>query len=244
MPASELLPAGPPVAISLLGHFDVRRGGEAVTLPAGRPASLVKLLAVRGGRLSADAAIEALWPGVEPTSGRKRLRNVLNRLREAVGELVVRDGDSLSLGSAEVDVSLFEENALAALAEPHAPGAADRARAALELYSGDALLDDLYEDWAVEPRERLRARALSLLDLLAARAEADGEIDEALRLLERAIEADRVDESRYLHAAQLLVRQGRRGRALDVLRAGAAALRELDLQPSEQHRALVRAARA
>lgn len=44
--------------------------------------------------------------------------------------------------------------------------------------------------------ERLRARALALLDLLTDRAEAEGELDEAVRLLERAIETD--DESRYV----------------------------------------------
>jgi DNA-binding SARP family transcriptional activator len=243
--AGDLLAVGPPVTVLVLGGFEVRRGGENVVPPAGRPVSLVKLLALNGGRLSPDAVIEALWPGVDAPSGRKRLRNVLNRLREAVGELVVRRGDSLSLApGAEVDAELFERGATAALAASEPAEAAGRARAALALYTGDALPDDRYEDWAAGPRERLRARALALLDLLADRAEADGELDEALRLLGRAIELDRIDESRYLRSARLLLHQGKRGRALDVLRSGAGALRELGLEPSAEHRSLVRAARA
>jgi DNA-binding SARP family transcriptional activator len=213
-------------------------------VPPGRPTSLVKLLAARGGRIGAAGAIESLWPEVEEASGRKRLRNVLNRLRDAVGDLVVRDGDALKLrDGTEADAVVFERGASAALAEPDAAFAPDRARAALAVYLGEALPDDRYEDWAAEPRERLRARSLDLLDLLVRHAEREGEIDEALRLLERAIETDRLDESRYLHAARLLLRQGRRGRALDVLRASATALRELDLEPSDEHRSLVRAAR-
>jgi DNA-binding SARP family transcriptional activator/ATP/maltotriose-dependent transcriptional regulator MalT len=238
------LPPGPPATITVLGGFDVRRAGEALALPPGRPTLLVKLLAVRGGRLTSDEAIEALWPGVEPTSGRKRLRNTLHRLREAAGELVVRSGEALSLADGtDVDCVLFERASREATGDPRARTAPERARAALGLYAGEALPDDRFADWAVEPRERLQTSALALLDLLVADAEREGAIDEALRLLDRAIEADRLDESRYLHAARLLLRQGRRGRALDVLRASAAALRELDLQPSAEHAALVRSTR-
>ncbi len=239
----DRMPTAAPMSIAVLGGFAVRRGEARLVLPAGRPTALVKLLTLRGGRLPTEEVIETLWPGVDPPSGRKRLRNVLNRLRVAMGEIVVRDGDLLALAGVEVDARLFEQKALAALAEPLAPGAGDGARAALALYQGDALPDDPYEDWAAEPRERLRARALSLLDLLAARAEEDGQIDEALRLLDRGLALDRLDETRYVRSAGLLLRQGRRGRALEVLRAGAASVRELGLEPSEQHRALVRAAR-
>jgi DNA-binding SARP family transcriptional activator len=243
--AAEHLPGALAADIVVLGGFHVRRGGRPVELAPGLPTALVKLLAVHRGRRPADEAIEALWPGVDEPSGRKRLRNVLNRLRDTAGELVVRDGETLALApGAEVDAAQFERAALAALAEPSSPAADDRGRAALVLYTGEALPDDRYEDWAAEPRERMRSLALSLLDLLADRAERSGELDEALRLLDRAIEVDRLDESRYVRTARLLLRQGKRGRALDALRAAAAALRELGLEPSDEHRALVRSTRA
>jgi DNA-binding SARP family transcriptional activator len=240
----DVLAPGAPANIAVLGGFVVRRAEESPTLPAGRPTALVKVLALRAGRMTADEAIEVLWGEVAPASGRKRLRNVLNRLRASVGDLVVRDADVLALpAGTEIDAVLFERAALGALADPAAATAPDRARSALALYAGEVLPDDRYEDWAVEPRERLRARALSLLDLLADRAEAEGDLDEALRLLGRGIELDRLDESRYVRSARLLLHQGRRSRALDVLRAGARGLHELGLEPSEEHRALVRRAR-
>lgn len=250
--AAALLPllddvarSGPPATVTLLGGFDVHRAGVRPTLPPGRPEALVKLVALRGGRIASEEAIELLWTGVEPDSGRKRLRNVLNRLRDRAGELVTRDGDALCLpAGTQIDVVVFEQTAMAAVAEPDTGAAVEHGRVALALYAGEVLPDDRYADWAAEPRERLRSRALAVLDLLAAHAEGKGSIDEALRLLERGIELDRLDESRYLRTAVLLLRQGKRGRAIDVLRAAAVAVRELGLEPSPEHRELVRAARA
>ena len=136
---------------------------------------------------------------------------------------------------------MFDRETTRVLDAAEAPAGA--ARAALARYGGELLPDDRYEPWAAEPRERLARRYLAVLDRLVDEAEDAGEVDEALRLLERAIAADRLDESRYLRSARLLLAQGRRGRALDVLRTAAAALRELDLQPSVEHRDLVRSAR-
>lgn len=235
-------PSSLPVSVRALGGFEVLRGGAAVDFPPGRATQLVKLIAASGGRLGAEAAIEALWPETDPTGGRGRLRVVLTRLRKTAGELIVRDGDALAFGGgAEIDARAFELEARRALA-----GGVDAvalARSALARYAGTLLLDDRYEPWASEPRERLARCQLALLDLLAADAGSRGETDEAVRLLEQAIEADRYDERRYLAAARLLLSQGRRGRALDLLRSAAAALRELELETSAEHRALARAAR-
>ena len=231
------------VRVRALGGLVVERAGTALDLPPGRPTAVVGILAASGGRITSDQAIEALWPGVDPASGRKRLRNVLNRLRETAGEIVVRDGASLALAAqVELDAVLFEQAAERALGDS-GPEAEGRARAALARYSGDLLPDSRYEDWAAAPRERLRFLALKLVDRLAAAAEQEGELDDALAFLERGIELDGLDEARFLRAARVLLAQGRRGRALDVLRRSAGALRSLGLEPSAEHRALVRAAR-
>jgi DNA-binding SARP family transcriptional activator len=145
---------------------------------------------------------------------------------------------------AEIDAARFEADALAALSEPSGAAAEGRARAALARYTGPLLPEARYDEWAAEPRERLERRFLALLDHLAARAQARGDADEAIRLLERAIAVDRLDEGRYLEAARLLLAQNRRGRALATLRSAAGALRELGLEPSPAHRELVRSARA
>ncbi len=219
--------------IRALGIFALTRGGAEVSLPPGRPDLVVKFLVAHGGRALTEEVIESLWPEVEPTSGRKRLRNALSRLRAAAGELVVRDGESLML-AAEVDVDavVFEQAARRALASQDADERAAAARAAVGGYGGDLLPDEAYETWAAAPRERLRGRLLGMFDLLIADAESRGDLDEAVRILERASEADPLDDARLVRLASVLLAQGRRAAAESALRRAEAVLADLALDPS------------
>jgi DNA-binding SARP family transcriptional activator len=106
------------------------------------------------------------------------------------------------------------------------------ARAAIASYRGDLLPDDPYEPWAAGHRERLRRRALQLLDLCAEDAAARHDLDEACRFLERAIELAPYEEDRYLHVAEHLLVQGRRGSAILTLDRARAALAEIGLAAS------------
>jgi DNA-binding SARP family transcriptional activator len=234
--AAALLGHGGKVSVVLLGGFEVRRGAQRLLPPPGRPVKAIKAVAAAGGRMHAEELIEALWPGAEPGQGRNRLKNLLSRLRAAVGDVLARDADSIVLApGAESDAAAFENEAgraLAALAAGDRLHAATLARSAVDRYRGDLLPGDHYEPWAAGPRERLRLRHLELLDLLAAQAEASGEADEAARLIQRAIDSEPYDEERYLTLAVLLAGQGRAGSARSVLRRARAALRELDITPS------------
>ena len=218
-------------AIALMGEFRVTERGQRVEVPAGRPTTLVKLLALAGGTLNGHEAMEALWPGVEEGTGRQRLRNLLNRLRTSCGDLVGRDGEALSLGPNEVDAEAFEraaERAVEATGEAR-PGLA---RSALARYTGELLPTDRYEAWATAPRERLRRRYLELLDLLVDDAVDRGDVDEAIRLLDRAQEAEPLDEDRHLRAAELLLFQGRRGSALALVERAEELRNQLGLEES------------
>lgn len=236
--AAALAGARSPLTARVLGGFEVREGGRPVPLPPGKPGQLVKLLCVSGGRLPLDAAIEELWPEVDPATGRRRLRNVLARVR-AVAELVERRGELLALADVEVDADLFETDARRVL------DAGERAHLARALarYRGPLLPDDRYESWASAPRERLERLFLRLADVAAEAAAARGDVDEAVRLLERALELEPFDEARYLRAARLLLEQGRRGPALALLGRATRALGELGIPISPQHEELAAAIR-
>lgn len=201
------------LSVRLLGGFEASADGRALELPGGRAAALVKLAALADGPLPADRAIETLWPGVDPDTGRRRLRNLLGRVRAACGELVVRDGGGLALARGVTDdARLFEAAAAAALAASPLERAG-LARTALARYAGELLPCDVYEPWSAGARERLRRRYLDLLDVVIEDAVERGDVDEAVRLLDRAIEAEPLDEGRYLRCAELLLLQGRRGGA-------------------------------
>jgi len=223
-----------PVAVSVLGRFELTSGGRAIALPPSQAEQLIKLIAVSGGRIQAEQAIEALWPEAGRDAGRNRLRTVLSRLRDSAGDIVRREGDLLALDAGvRLDVTEFhraarEAKALAA-ADPAAAVAV--ARSAIARYRGPLLPHDPYADWAEEPRETTRSTMLDLLDLCASVALDRGDLDEARRMVQRTIELAPYDDDRWLAVASILRDQGRRGAALSVLRRARAALAQLGLDP-------------
>jgi LuxR family transcriptional regulator, maltose regulon positive regulatory protein len=223
-----------PVTVSLLGGFGLTRGGQLLDVPAGRGRQLVKLVAAAGGRLTAEAAMEALWPEADPDAGANRLRTVLNRLKDAAGEVVVREDRQLCLGpDVHTDVQAFTDDARRALllAAGGSREAVSAARAALARYGGDLLPGDPYEPWVELPRQRLRNQALALLDLCADWAARAGDLDEAVRCLDRAIELAPDEEERYLSAARHLLTQGRRGAARRMVQRARSVVDNLGVQP-------------
>lgn len=223
-----------PVALRLLGGFAVTRGGRPVDVPPGQGRQLVKLVATAGGRLTADAAMEALWPEADPDASANRLRTVLNRLKDAAGDVVLRDDRQLRLGpDVHTDVQAFSDDARRAmlLAAGGSREAVSAARAALARYGGDLLPGDPYEPWAELPRQRLRNQALSLLDLCAEWAARAEDLDEAVRCLERAIDLAPDEEERYLTAARHLLTQGRRGAARRMVARARVVVEDLGVQP-------------
>ena len=223
-----------PVTVRLLGGFALTRGGQPVEVPPGRGRQLIKLVAASGGRLTADAAMEALWPEADPDASANRLRTVLNRLKDAAGDVVLRDDRQLRLGpDVHTDVQAFTDDARRAtlLAASGSREAVSAARAALARYGGDLLPTDPYESWAELPRQRLRGQALALLDLCADWAARAEDLDEAVRCLERAIDLAPEEEERYLIAARHLLTQGRRGAARRMVARARSVVEDLGVRP-------------
>ena len=223
-----------PTMIGILGRFRVTRAGLPIEIAPGQGRQLLKLVAVAGGSVTADETIEYLWPDVDPLVGANRLRTVLNRLRDAAPELIVRDDASLRLvAHVHTDASRFEHYAGRAqsLAAVRSPEALPVARTALAIYRGDVLPDDRYEPWTTAARERLRRHAVSLLDICADEAAAVGDRDEAVRCLQRACDLEPLQEERYLAVARHLLSQGRRGAARAEVERARAVITELDVSP-------------
>jgi DNA-binding SARP family transcriptional activator len=231
--------AGSDLQVVLLGRFAVERGGQDVSPPPGRPATLVKLLALRG-TVTLDEAVEALWEDADEEVGRARLRNVLNRVRTASGDVIVRREEALLLApGVSVDATRFEEEAAAALRAP-ASARVGLARAALARATGELLPADRYADWASAPRERITRRHLALLDQVADDAIARGDLDEAGRLLDEAIALDPLEEERHVRLGRALLRQGRTAAARRVADRAVALCAELDVAPGDELARLLR----
>jgi hypothetical protein len=147
------------VRILLLGGFEVTVDGRPVAADAWRlrkARTLVKLLVLaRGHRLHRDALVEVLWPDRDEASATNNLHQALYVARRALagaseGLCRLRDGVVLlSEGTMPwLDTDAFE----AACQRAHQTRDAPDYRVAAELYRGDLLPEDRFEDWAEGPR--------------------------------------------------------------------------------------------
>jgi len=141
--------------ILLGGDFGVDGPNGPLDRPVGHSATILKVLVLNRGRITLDQAIDVLWPEVAPNVGRRRLRNVLGRLRQTHGELVLRVDESLELaaevGSDYADAAHAVDLALQPTSDRR------MVEAALRLLDEPLLPDDRYEDWAEHARQQREA---------------------------------------------------------------------------------------
>ena len=212
------------------GTIVVLDGSTPLSVPAGNPQRLVGVIVAAGGSVTIDQASEALWGDDDIERSRTRLRNVLLRLRRAVGDLVVRTGSGLRLSpSATCDLNDFRRRAQDALATARADPelAGELARVALGDSDDPVFVDFEYDDWAVAARRQIDQQRISLLDLLSVQAEDAGDLAAAQALAERALVLDRYTDSRYVRLAELLTMQERVAAAVAVLEEAASVAREV-----------------
>jgi predicted ATPase len=143
------------VRVRLLGGFAAVVGGSEVPDGAWRlrkAKELVKLLALADGhRLHREQAMEALWPGRDPSSAANNLHQAVHAARRAIGGKAILVHDEMVQLDSAVDVDEFELAAADALRA----GTADAYERALGLYCGELLPENRYDDWASTERERL-----------------------------------------------------------------------------------------
>ena len=143
--------------VRLLGQFELSDGRQRLhRLPSRAATALLARLALWPQRAHArEELIEHLWPGVDLSVGRNRLRQTLSSLKSILEppgrspSLPVLIADRISVRTADAglacDAALFERHVRA--------GRPDAARA---LYRGE-LLPGFYDDWIDEERMRLAA---------------------------------------------------------------------------------------
>ena len=163
--------------VKLLGGFSVSVGHRAIWQDGWRSkkaASLVKLLVLTPGHhLHREQAMELLWPGSGKKAASNNLRQVLYGARRILDPAPSSHKSYLGLtdeqlvlcpdGQLWVDVDAFEE----AAATARRSGEPTAYRVAVELYSGELLPEDRYEEWAENRRAELRHLYLALLIELA-----------------------------------------------------------------------------
>ena len=229
----------------MLGGFSVVVDGASIPDASWRlrkSRTVLKVLALSSGRALHPERIESLlWPDRDPVAAGNNLRQAVYHARRALtgagadgAEVLASRGDLLTLSpDVEVDADLFE----AAATRAERTGMPEDIEAALDIYGGELLPEDAYEDWCAEPRRVLAERQVQLLLELAATREPAGATDP----LHRAILADPLNEEAHRALMRAYASSGRRTQALaqyEVLRQTLE--RELAADPEEETRALYR----
>lgn len=210
--------------VRMLGGFTVMVHGRIVPPNAWRQrraAAIVKLLALQPGhRLHREQLMDHLWPDLAMPDQANNLRQMLHHARRHLegagmerGTALRRDGESIVLTPPHgiwVDVPAFER-AVDAAWRSLSPASAE---AALALYAGDLLPDEVYEEWAENRRIGLRASYLALLTRLGQLYVERGQLAEAIGTFQRLIVNEPDRESAYVALMQLHATLGQREIAL------------------------------
>src|ERR687898_1754 len=239
------------VRVWLLGGFRVSVGTRTVEEGDWRlrkAASLVKLLALAPGHhLHREQAMDLLWPDYGRRAGANNLSQALHAARRALGpddtqaaasSYLASQGEQLVLcqgGGLWLDVEAFEE-AAATARRSREPAAY---RAALNLYAGELLPRDPYEEWAEVPREGLRQLFVALLVELASLHEERGEYGPGIEALRRVVAKEPTQEEAHMGLMRLYALGGRQAEALaQYTRLEESLSRELGAEPQASSRSL------
>lgn len=222
--------SAPSVEIRLLGRFEVLVNGSPRVLPAGQASELVKRLAIARGPLADEQILDALWPDADLATARRRLRNLLNRVRESAGEVIVRRDAALALPAlTRIDAYQLLDAIEGARRDGRDLRAMERA---IAIAAGPLLPDDRYADWAVALREQCTAAVVGALHNLADASTMAGDPERALLFALRAVELQPFDDALYVLAARAAVAGNQRGLAASLVERGRHMLADLGVPVS------------
>ncbi|HEX8183144.1 MAG TPA: BTAD domain-containing putative transcriptional regulator [Blastocatellia bacterium] len=233
--------------IHALGSFQIKIDGEPVAenrWPRRKPQLLVKLLALQPRhQIHREQLLELLWPELDQTSATNNLHKTIYMARRALepdlksgaaSHFIFTQGQQVMLRAPLklwIDVEEFERRA----AEAIKTNDIEAARAALSLYEGDLLGEDLYEDWAAAKREQLRGLHRDLLAWLARLYESRKQLAQSIECMKELLSHDATDEEAHRDLMRLYAITGSRHQAQRQYQLCSEAMRrELDAEPEQE----------
>ncbi|MBI3661211.1 tetratricopeptide repeat protein [Candidatus Acetothermia bacterium] len=205
------------ITLKFLGRFEVCRDGHPIDhWPRQKTQALLELLASERGRcFTPDQLIEMLFLELDPTKAINNVQKRVSELRRMLEPDLTKGTQSQFVLQTKsrmqgyyfsktvlcsVDIEEFQQHLDAAQLAEQAEcwmKAIESYQRAIELYQGDFLSDDLYEEWTITPRERWCEKYLLALAHLAECHAHLGQLPQAIRCCERVLERDPLNESIY-----------------------------------------------
>jgi predicted ATPase/DNA-binding SARP family transcriptional activator len=233
-----------PLDVRLLGEFQVRVGETLADVGGSKRRGLLAMLALEGGRVvDLDTLVGGLWGEALPAAPRNAIHHHVARLRAAVGEDAIRStADGYALEAAAVDALRFDEllaHTRSALRDGDLRSAADAARAALDLWRGEALQGLPGTEWFEARGRRLRNSHVDALEERFDVALALGEHLELVPALRAALAEHPFRERLWGQLMLALYRSGRQADALETFQEARRVLAdELGVEPGPDLRRL------
>jgi len=247
--------------IYCFGPFEVYyRGIRVPQRRCGKVAAVLKYLAARPRQpISRDVLLEVLWPEAAPDIANNRLKVAIYHLRQAFALAVSAENEPVILFQdghycfnpqlrVWTDVEAFRGNWQTGLRLERS-GARSEAipfyQQAVQLYRGDFLEEDRFEEWTLALREELRDTYLMALDKLSHYWFQAGQLEQAVEGWKKIIAVDAWREDIYRHLMVCYSRSGQVGLALYWYNQCVQVLRDqLDLPPMAETVALCERIRA
>ncbi len=250
-----------PLKIFALGGFYVQLNGRPLQggkKSRNKPLEMLKALVAHGAReVPSQKIMDVLYPEIDGDRANYSYKFTLHQLRSilAPGKYLVSRGGRLSIDEASVFVDVLAFQDLCRLIRQEQEylrlrpdfGCKERdeymvhlCQKAVKLYRGEFLQGEGTES-AVISREKLRSSFLELVDIYGSRLERQGRYLEALRLYERSIETDSLQEMFYRRLMRCYARDGQSAAVHSVFQRCSNALDAcLGIKPSEDTRKVYR----
>jgi DNA-binding SARP family transcriptional activator len=241
------------LVIHCLGPFRVYRNEQLVAnwLSLKGQAIFKYLITHQGTPITKDMLMEVFWPEADPEAARRNLHQAIYSLRQTLKQgqpdfqPIQFENDCYQLNpelKVWLDCTQFEWHAQAGQrleAAGQWPEAAVEYSLAEELFRGDFLEEDLYEDWTALPRERWRNMYLNIADRLSEYYFQQGEYAAAITLCQKILAQDNCHEQAHRRLMECYQIQGQRRLAVRQYQLCVQTLRtELDVPPSVETQTL------
>lgn len=240
------LPSQPLLEIFLLGRFQVKIDGVPVNEKRwGRRSakSLIKLLALKPFHaLHREQIMDLLWTEESPETALNNLNKAIHKTRRALEPDLSKGAHSRfiltqkqqiildSPGAIRVDLDEFERLANYALQNNDL----EAGNKAVELYRGDLLTEDIYEDWIYTRRESVRILFRKVATKIAEIRAAKNEQAASIEILKRLIAEDATDEYAHRLLMRFYAETGSKYQALKQFEQCRAALHNLGIEPEPE----------
>ena len=229
-----------------LGSFRVYKDDQLIEKwPGNKCKQILKYMVVhRNAPVNQEVLMELFWPGMGLKGARRNLYQAIYNLRQALqtdGEdypYILTEGNSYSLNPELefwVDSEAFDlhyQNAQTLIASDRSEEAMREFQMAEDLYLGEFLAEDRYEDWPLVHRENLKNAYLDALDQLSQYFYAKGQFATCIYYCRKILAEDNCREDAHRRVMLCYINLGQPHLALRQYHTCVEALREeLDVPP-------------